>query len=883
MMSRSDRSSIGARGSAPPGSTAPTGSTRDAPVVAVAPVAEPLFDPSPGTSPRRVDRGVDPNSGWDTGRPPASHRESGRTVHLSAPPTARRLTPTMRIWLVIALVSCAVICPGVLLLPDTVAPRVLRAVIAVVLLLACAVAVRTGCRARGRHRTWRLLVAAVDLAIGLAALAAVFISPTRGPLSDQLHLGYDYLLFLPIVGCALVALLAYPIHAPGAAAERRVLVGHRWWLTTLLDSLIVVGSVNLLAWALFLHRIVDNRVGDTEHFVTALVLCVFSQVLVCTTALLWIFRRPAATTGFVLLSVALTGISASLLLYTANVAVQHVVLRSGSEIAWLLASWCLLLACLAPEHAPARARADVGASPGPGPFTKRWAHILLPLLPLATASLIALVDVSVGGGLDVVDVVALLALPVLVLARQMITLADNVGLLHRLESSEQRLQQQAYHDPLTGLANRALFADRLHAALAGQRDDGRSFAVIYVDLDDFKRVNDTLGHAAGDRLLQVTGSRLTHAVRAGDTVARLGGDEFAILLVPGGDTPATIGSRVLAAVRAPTVLSGVRHSVRASVGLVVAEAWEEPSSESLLHRADAAMYAAKRAGKGSLTLYDPSLENNPASMSPRVALLRALRGDPGEGSLRMRYSPVVDVRDGHAVGAKAQLRWCHPEHGDLPAVTLVPTNEQTQLIPLLTAAALARVVADLPRLRASPTTPPPVYLPILAGVPVAATVLDALRAAMDDGSLRPEEVIADLYGAERGFDIDSCLGPLNDLIATGIDVGVADFGAADANLMIMSILPITSVTVDHAVSAIWLSPHLNRRHQAIRDHVLRIMNELDEYMILTNPVDADAAARAVGLGLPRAISTDDRAVPRAVPVATAPPAPMSGIRDGPPR
>lgn len=795
------------------------------------------------------------------------------------------MTPAMRIWLVIALVSCAVICPGVLLLPDTVASRVLRAVIAVVLLLACAVAVRTGCRARGRHRTWRLLVAVVDLAIGLAALAAVFISPTAGPLADQLHLGYGHLLLLPIVGCALVALLAYPMHAPGAAAERRVLMGHRWWLTTLLDSLIVVGSVNLLAWALFLHRIVDNGVGDTEHFVVALVLCVFSQLLVCATALLWIFRRPAATTGFILLSVALTGISASLLLYTANIAVQHVVLRSGPEIAWLLASWCLLLACLAPERAPAPARADVGAPAEPGPFTKRWAHILLPLLPLATASLIALVDVSVGSGLNVVDVVALLALPVLVLARQMITLADNVGLLHRLESSEQRLQRQAYHDPLTGLANRALFADRLHAALAGQRDDGRSFAVIYVDLDDFKRVNDTLGHAAGDRLLQVTGRRLTHAVRAGDTVARLGGDEFAILLVPGGDTPAIIGSRVLAVVRAPTVLSGVRHSVRASVGLVVAEAWEELSSESLLHRADAAMYAAKRTGKGSLTLYDPSLENNPASMSPRIALLRALRGDPGEGSLRMRYSPVVDVRDGHAVGTKTQLRWCHPEHGDLPAITLVPTNEQTQLIPLLTAAALARVVADLPRLRASPTTPPPVYLPILAGVPVAATVLDALRAAMDDGSLRPGEVIADLYGAERGFDIGSCLGPLNDLIATGIEVGVADFGAADANLMIMSILPITSVTVDHAVSAIWLSPSLGRRHQAIRDHVLRIMNELDEYMILTDPVDADAAARAVGLGLPRAISTDDRAVPVATPPPgpPAPPAPMSGIRDGPPR
>ncbi len=200
-------------------------------------------------------------------------------------------------------------------------------------------------------------------------------------------------------------------------------------------------------------------------------------------------------------------------------------------------------------------------------------------------------------------VVAWLVLAV-ALVRQMITLVENTTLLERVSAAQVELAYRAHHDPLTGLANRSLFNDRLVAGIDRHAAGGAALALLVVDLDDFKAVNDTYGHAAGDRLLQAVGDRLRSCVRADDTVARLGGDEFAVVLEAGAEAPGIVAQRVLVALRQPFSVERRLLSLGASVG-VVEPARAEPglTPDVLLRRADDAMYAGKRRGKGVIVHY----------------------------------------------------------------------------------------------------------------------------------------------------------------------------------------------------------------------------------------------------------------------------------------
>ena len=185
----------------------------------------------------------------------------------------------------------------------------------------------------------------------------------------------------------------------------------------------------------------------------------------------------------------------------------------------------------------------------------------------------------------------------LVVARQMFTIVDNTVLLDRVSEDQRRLHHQAYHDPLTGLANRALFRERLTAALDAHRQRDRPVAVLFADLDDFKLINDTFGHAMGDRVLRAIAERLRGCVAEEDLVARLGGDEFAVVLDHRPADAEPTGERMLAALREPFLIDGHRIGVGASIGLVVPEPGEPMSADALLRRADAAMYGGKQAGK----------------------------------------------------------------------------------------------------------------------------------------------------------------------------------------------------------------------------------------------------------------------------------------------
>jgi len=233
-------------------------------------------------------------------------------------------------------------------------------------------------------------------------------------------------------------------------------------------------------------------------------------------------------------------------------------------------------------------------------------------------------------------------------------------------------------DPLTGLPNRVLFADRLDHALARARRDGTQIAVLLLDVDQFKLVNDSLGHDAGDELLTAIAPRLLDAVRESDTVARLAADEFAVLCegIQEDDDAIALGERIGASLREPVPVQGRELFVTASTGVVVSAHGAETTPDLLSH-ADAAMYRAKEAGRGRVVLYD---ELTRGGWVDRLRMETDLRLALERGELSLVYQPIVDLRDGRTRSVEALLRWTHPERGPIGPDVFIPVAEETGLI-----------------------------------------------------------------------------------------------------------------------------------------------------------------------------------------------------------
>jgi diguanylate cyclase (GGDEF)-like protein len=244
--------------------------------------------------------------------------------------------------------------------------------------------------------------------------------------------------------------------------------------------------------------------------------------------------------------------------------------------------------------------------------------------------------------------------------------------------AEEALAHQAFHDVLTGLANRALFTDRVDQALRRSGPAAGTPAVVYIDLDGFKAVNDTLGHGAGDALLREVAARLTSMVRANDTVARLGGDEFAVLVdqtQDGSDEAEATAARVLEALRRPVALHGKTMTVAGSIGIAVGG--PGATADSLIGDADIAMYAAKMSGRGRSVVFDPAMRQE--AIAARE-LEQELQGALTAGEFRLAYQPVMDLADGRVTGFEALLRWNSPALGEVSPMRFVPVAEASGLI-----------------------------------------------------------------------------------------------------------------------------------------------------------------------------------------------------------
>jgi diguanylate cyclase (GGDEF)-like protein len=406
-----------------------------------------------------------------------------------------------------------------------------------------------------------------------------------------------------------------------------------------------------------------------------------------------------------------------------------------------------------------------------------------------------------------------------------------LALFRLVTTASRRLREQAdhnrnlaNHDPLTGLPNRELLRRRTLAAIRRANRTGRRVALLLLDLDRFKEINDTLGHHHGDLLLQEIGPRLARVLREGDCIARLGGDEFVVLLPDVADAvhAQTLGRRIRAELAAPFVLEGVSLDVEASVGIAVTPDHGSDFS-TLLQHADVAMYVAKKAHLG-VSVYDPVLDDHSPLRLALIAELRSALADPGQFVLH--YQPKLDMRTGRLTGFEALVRWQHPQRGLLVPDEFIPDAERTGMIRTLTDVVLSQAVRQVnvwkqagveisvavnlsPRCLLDPQFPDDVSALLMAHG-IAGSELDL--------EITESAIMAD---PERAHEI------LDRLVALGVGISIDDFGTGYSSMAHLKRLPIQQIKID-------------------KSFVIDLVDNANDAAIVRSMVDL---ARGLGLGV----------------------------------
>jgi diguanylate cyclase (GGDEF)-like protein len=631
-------------------------------------------------------------------------------------------------------------------------------------------------RASGRERrAWAFLTATIAFwTLGTAVYAA------RGLLLHHYegnHLSAEAF-FLCALPTAFLGFWQFP-------ADRGPISGR---LRPTLDALIVASSGAFVSWDVALNTIVSHRDDGITGWLT--LLYPISDLILCTFAVLIAARAPAnRRISISLLAAAMFafGVADSSGVTLQSLGLYHI--GGLSDVGWMIGLTLGSLSALSYGYErPARiGRAAANA---------QWRSALLPYLLVGPAVTVGAADILSNRLPDPVGVFIGGAVVLLVCARQMLTVRENLQLVAKLTGSESDLRQQALHDPLTGLANRRLFRERLEAALDTRAP--HEIAVVFVDLDDFKVVNDTLGHATGDDLLRQVANRLQTCTRGSDIAARLGGDEFAVLLTIGGlDAAQIVATRLNRALRQPILCGGTPLFIQASVGIAAGgDDLDHESSQQLLEQADMAMYAAKDAGKARVEVFVPAMRER---LLDRAAVKDDLARALGRQQLRLHYQPIVDLATGDIVGAEALLRWAHPQRGFIPPLTFIPLAEETGLIQPIGRWVLETACAAAAAWREDrPGSSYQINVNVSAGQLISTDLVEDVASVLSRTGLPAELLTVEITESVLMADMAAVASMLGQLRSIGVRIAIDDFGTGYSGLSYLDRLPVDILKVDKA-------------------------------------------------------------------------------------
>ena len=361
---------------------------------------------------------------------------------------------------------------------------------------------------------------------------------------------------------------------------------------------------------------------------------------------------------------------------------------------------------------------------------------------------------------------------------------------------EEQLRHQAFHDVLTGLENRFLFLDRLGHALTRAGRGGDPTAVLYLDLDDFKAVNDRLGHAEGDKLLKAVAQRLRAVTRDSDTVARLGGDEFAIIIEETDRVEAEqAAARILATLTPPFELGDRPIEVRVSIGIAT-QSFDGADADELLRRADIAMYAAKAAGGNRHAGYEPRLYDATVA---RMELKADLRGALERGEMSIAYQPIVDLETARITGSEALMRWNHPDRGTVAPVDFIPLAEESGLILELGRWILATACQQTRDWQDATGRAGLTVSVNLSGRQILDPDLVAdVRRSLSQSGLAPQDLTLEITESELVQDVAPTVATLKALKGLGVRLAIDDFGTGYSSLSYLRQFPIDILKIDQS-------------------------------------------------------------------------------------
>jgi diguanylate cyclase (GGDEF)-like protein/PAS domain S-box-containing protein len=368
---------------------------------------------------------------------------------------------------------------------------------------------------------------------------------------------------------------------------------------------------------------------------------------------------------------------------------------------------------------------------------------------------------------------------------------------------EDQLAHQAFHDPVTNLANRALFADRVQHAIMRSIRGGPAIGIMFIDLDDFKTVNDSLGHAAGDTVLQEVARRLQATVRPADTVARFGGDEFAILLdgVNDSSEAADVAGRMLRALEQQFEVEGKQVYPRASVGICLVDSeFGATDAEELLRNADVAMYMAKRDSKGSYRVFEPEMHER---VVERLELQAELQQALEQDQLEVHYQPVVRLDEEADYGVEALLRWMHPERGTIPPLQFIPLAEETGLIIPIGRWVLQQACRQGALLQERFPRTPPLTMSVNLSVKQlqSETIVEDVQQALDTSGLPASSLVLEITESVMMADTDLAVRRLHELKSLGVLLAMDDFGTGYSSLSYLSRYPVDILKMDRSFLA----------------------------------------------------------------------------------